>query len=42
MKKIICFFTGHNIKTSQCPVTGAKLDICLRCSPNTHSKMSFK
>jgi|DEB19_MinimDraft_3_1074340.scaffolds.fasta_scaffold01295_2 hypothetical protein len=42
MKKIICFIKGHNIKTSKCPVTDAKLDICLRCSPKVHSKMSFK
>jgi hypothetical protein len=43
MKKIICMIIGHNLKTEQCPVTGAKLTMCLRCSPQIHSsKMSFK
>jgi hypothetical protein len=42
MKKIICFFKGHNMQTSECPVTGAKLNICLRCFPQNHSRVTFK
>lgn len=42
IKKVYCFIVGHNYKTETCPVTGAKLTMCLRCSPKVHaSKMSF-
>lgn len=42
IKNIICKIVGHNYKIETCPVTDAKLTICLRCSPQIHSsKMSF-
>ena len=41
-KKLLCFIVGHNISTSECPVTGAKKTTCLRCTPIKHQRdMSF-
>jgi hypothetical protein len=41
--KLICKVIGHSIITQECPVTGAKLSQCNRCSPITHSSnMSFR
>jgi hypothetical protein len=38
MKKFICLVIGHKNETSQCPVTGAKQTVCLRCFPQTHTR----
>jgi len=42
MKKIICIIRGHKYKTKECPVTGIKQTICIRCIvKNKHRGISF-